>query len=250
MKSAIFYYGLELPPDQAKTVLLKDATVVLQPYHPLLTEDKFARYFPHCSLFIYWNPTGVPPEALRAAAEPIPLLELDPVWNLIRLDLRSAAARRFAIMQGLAAWQACGTSVTGLFVDDLDLWSAGKRPAAVMALLSELQSGAAADAGIPLFVNRGFSFWPKLADLQAVLLEELTPGIVSALPPADIQWVERRVLPAVRRVRQRGVAVFGLTYEPEHASAPLTAAAARLAALTDNTIMTCRSVDQWPEDLQ
>ena len=248
MKSAIFYYGLDLPPDRSKTTLLRDTAVVLQPHHPLLSDDIFADYFPHCSLFVYWNPTGVQPESLRAASEQIPLVALDHVWDLVRLDLRSDAARRFAVGQGLRALRQTGAHVHGLFVDDLDLWSGPRRQSAAIAVLRQLQAEGAQD--IRLFLNRAFSLWPKLDCLQAVLLEELTPGVVKRLAPADTEWVERKVLPAIRRVRRRGVTVFGMTYEPTWEKPPHSRVSAGLAEVTDNIVMTCRSLDQWPEDLQ
>jgi len=107
MRTAIFYYGCELPASRAATTALRDAAVVLQAYHPLVATGQFADYFPHCSLYVYWNPTGVPADDLAGAGPGIALLAPDPVWNLARLDLRSAAARQFAARRGLLAahWQ-------------------------------------------------------------------------------------------------------------------------------------------------
>jgi hypothetical protein len=248
MRSAIFYYGLDLPPDKARAMRLRDAMVVLQPYHPLLTGDLFAAYFPHCSLFVYWNPTGVQPEALRGVSERIELLGVDPAWGLVRLDLRSAATRRFAVSQGLRALHDSGACVDGLFVDDLDLWSGGRRQVAAATLVSTLLADADRDVG--LFLNRAFSFWPKIPDLRAVLLEELTPGMVARMAPGEVEWVKRKVLPAVRRARRLGTAIFGLTYDPVPEATAQCGLSAELGELSDQIITACRSLDTWPEELR
>lgn len=222
--------------------------VVLQPYHPLLVEDRFAAYFPHCSLFVYWNPTGVPADDLKAATERVDVLEPDPVWNLVRLDLRSAATRRFVIRQGLRALHDSGTCVTGLFIDDLDLWSGGDDQDAAVVAVSSVRAQAGRD--VRLFVNRGFPLWPRLPDIDAVLLEQITPGLVNRMTETDVAWVEQDVLPAVRAVRERGAAVFGLTYEPTLETDPCCAASVELANLSDSVLHGCRSLDIWPEESQ
>jgi hypothetical protein len=248
VSSAIFYYGLDVPADRARSARIRGARVVLQPYHPLLTADRFADYFPHSSLFVYWNPTGVPATALPDAGEPLGLLDPDPVWNLARLDLRCAAARRFAAGQGLRALHGSGSSVTGLFVDDLDLWSGPDQQDAALAVVSSVLE----QAGRPvrLFVNRAFALWRQLACIDAVLLEELTPGLVNGMSPDDVRWVQQCVLPAVREVRRRGAAVFGLTYQPSPEASPLLPASAKLAALCDGVLHGRRSLDIWPEEVR
>jgi hypothetical protein len=248
VSTAVFYYGLDAPADRARSARIRGARVVLQPYHPLLTADRFADYFPCSSLFVYWNPTGVPAAALRDAAEPIGLLEPDPVWNLARLDLRSAASRRFAVRQGLRALHDSGSCVTGLFVDDLDLWSGpGQQDAALAVVSSVLEQ---AGRPVRLFVNRAFDLWRWLACVDAVLLEELTPGLVNGMSAEDVRWVEQCVLPAVREVRRRRAGVFGLTYQPAPEAPPLLPAAAKLAALCDGVLHGRRSLDIWPEEVR
>ncbi len=244
----MFYYGRELPPDRARAARLRQVKVVLQPYHPLLTSDRFAAYFPHCSLFVYWNPTGVPAELLEGASTRVKVLDPDPVWNLARLDLRSAATRRFAVRQGLQALHRSGSCVAGLFVDDLDLWSAASDQDAAMAVISSVL----AEAGqhVSLFVNRGFALWPRLPDLDAALLEEITPGLVDRMSEPDMTWVEHFVLPAVRDARRRGAAIIGLTYEPAPEAPPRAAASVELAALSDSVLHGCRSLDIWPKEVR
>jgi hypothetical protein len=245
--SAMFYYGSELPPDRARSASLRQVRVVLQPYHPLLTADMFTAYFPHCSAFVYWNPTGVHADALMGLGEHIKVLEPDPAWNLVRLDLRSAASRRFAVSQGLRALHHNGACVTGLFIDDLDLWS-GDHQDAVVAVVSSVLARAGQD--VSLFINRAFALWPRFPDIDAVLLEEITPGLVDHMPEPDVTWVQDCVLPALRDVRQRGTAIFGLTYEPAPEAPPRCAASMELASLSDGVLHGCRSLDIWPEELR
>jgi hypothetical protein len=247
MRTAIFYYGCELPGNRAATAGLREAAVVLQAYHPLLLTGRFVDYFPRSSLFVYWNPTGVPAADLDGAGQDIRLLAADPVWNLARLDLRSAATRQFAVRRGMLALSAGGPGAAGLFVDDLDLWAAGDQEAAV----SVIQSVAtAASRDVRLFVNRGFSFWSQLPNIDAVLLEELTPGLVDRMAADDQLWVEQQVLPAVRQVRRSGAACFGLTYQPGPETGPRGAVSRELAELTDGVLCGRRALDEWPEELQ
>jgi hypothetical protein len=244
----MIYYGLDLPASRAKSAGMRAAGVVLQPYHPLLTSDRFADYFPHCSLFVYWNPTGVPADALKDAGEHLGMLEPDPVWNLARLDLRCAATQRFAVRQGLRALHDSGRCVTGLFVDDLDLWSGpGQQDAAIAVVSTVLEQ---AGRPVSLFVNRAFTLWPRLACIDAVLLEEVTPGLVNRMRGSEVRWVEECVLPAVHEIRRRGAAVFGLTYELAPEDPPRLPASARLAALCDGILHGRRSLDVWPEEVR
>jgi hypothetical protein len=247
MRTAIFYYGCEPPANRAAAAGLRDAAIVLQAYHPLLGTGQFADCFPHCALYVYWNPTGVPAAELADAGAGIALLDPDPVWNLARLDLGSAAARRFSARRGLGALRAAGPAAAGLFVDDLDLW-AGDGQDAALAVVQSVQAGAGRPVG--LFVNRGFSFWPRLAGLDAVLLEELTPALADRLGDGDQRWVREQVVPAVRAARLGGAACFGLTYETGPQAPPAGAAARELAELTDGVLRGRRSLDQWPEELR
>jgi hypothetical protein len=249
MRTAIFYYGCELPPSRTATAQLRDAAVVLQAYHPLLATAQFADYFPHCSLYVYWNPTGVPAADLDGAGPGIALLATDRVWNLARLDLRSAPARQFAARRGLLALRAAGPAAAGLFVDDLDLWAEpGADQDAALQVVQAVLAGAGREVG--LFVNRGFAFWPRLPGLDAVLLEELTPALADRLEAGDQAWIRARVVPAVRAARSAGAACFGLTYEPGPETSPAGAAARELAELTDGVLRGRRSLDQWPEDFR
>lgn len=248
MRSAVFYYGRDLPSDQISAAGIGQARIVLQPYHPLLTADRFADYFPNCSLFVYWNPTGVHADTLKDAREHVKLLEPDPVWNLARLDLRSAASRRFAVRQGLRALNDSGTCVTGLFVDDLDLWSDSSQQDTAIEVVSSVLMQAGRD--VSLFINRAFPLWPLLPGIDAVLLEGVTPGLVDCMSESELTWIEHNVLPAVQEVRQRGAAIFGLTYESLQEDPPRRAASIELAALSDDILYGCRSLDIWPEEIR
>jgi hypothetical protein len=245
-RSAILYYGRDLPPAHVTTASAPSAMVVLQPYHPVLQAGLLRDYLPRCPLYIYWNPTGVPAETLADAGERVRLLGHDPVWDLARLDLRSASTRRFAVRRGLEALQAGGTDVAGLFVDDLDLWTAPRRRDAAAAVVGSLRT----QAGRPLslFVNRGFALWPLRPGISAVLLEEITPGLVDRMPGPDVAWVEDHVLPAVRSISTGGAAVFGLSYEPGPETAARGRAAAELSTLLDGVLHGRRALDTWPED--
>jgi hypothetical protein len=247
MRTAIFYYGCEPPASRAAAAALRDTAIVLQPYHPLLAAGQFADWFPHCSLWVYWNPTGAPAADLAGAGPGIGLLDPDPVWNLARLDLRSPGARRFAAARGLDALAAGGPAAAGLFVDDLDLW-AGDGQEAALAVVRSVR--ARAGRPVRLFVNRGFCFWPRLRGLDAVLLEELTPALADGLGAGDQLWVTEQVVPAVAAARRGGAACFGLTYEAGPDAAPAGEAARQLAELTDGILRGCRSLDQWPEELR
>jgi len=249
MRTAIFYYGCEVPAGRAAAARLRDTAVVLQAYHPLLATGQFADWFPHCSLYVYWNPTGVPADDLADAGPGVALLAPDPVWNLARLDLRSAAARQFAARRGLLALRAAGPGAAGLFVDDLDRWAApGPDQDAALGVVQAVLASAGRPVG--LFVNRGFAFWPRLPGLDAVLLEELTPALADGLGADDQLWVRERVVPAVRAARDGGAACFGLTYERGPEAPPAGDAARELAELTDGVLRGCRSLDQWPEDFR
>ena len=247
MRTAIFYYGCELPANRAATARLTGAAIVLQPYHPLLTTGQFADYFPRCSLFVYWNPTGVPAAVIAGAGPAVRLLAPDPVWDLARLDLRSAATRRFAVRQAMLALSSSGPGGAGLFVDDLDRWATCDQEAAFSVVQSVNK---AARREIRLFVNRGFPFLSRLSNIDAVLLEELTPGLVDRMTAGDQHWVDRQVLPVLRQVRRRGAACFGLSYEPPPETEPQSAASRKLAQLTDSVLHGRRSLDVWPEGLR
>jgi hypothetical protein len=247
MRTAIFYYGCAPPANRVAAAALRDTAIILQPYHPLLASGQFADCFPECSLFVYWNPTGVPEADLAGAGPGIALLAPDPVWHLARLDLRSAAARRFAADRGLRALRAGGPTAAGLFVDDLDLW-AGADPDAALAVVQSVLAGAGRP--VALFVNRGFSFWPRLPGLEAVLLEELTPAIADRLGGEDQLWIREQVVPAVRAARSGGAACFGLSYEAGPEPTPAGLAARELAELTDGVLHGRRSLDEWPEELR
>ncbi|HEX8627702.1 MAG TPA: hypothetical protein VF755_05975, partial [Catenuloplanes sp.] len=197
----VVYYGQELP-DQAAARSLRDATVVLQTYHPLVRSARYAAWFPHCRRFVYWNPTGVPGDVLATLDRQLRLADWDPTWRLARVDPRDEATREYVVQQAVAA---LGTAadVHGLYVDDLDRWAIRRQSVARLVLA---QVRAAAGREFHWVLNRGFGCWAAaLPRLHAVTLEGLAPPDVDALGPSDAAWVRRVVLPPVRRARRAGV---------------------------------------------
>lgn len=246
--ATVFYYGLELPPDARKARELAAARVVLQPTHPLVVEGSFRDFFPQAALFVYWNPTAVQFEELRRLESDLPLTSFDARWKLARIDLATEAGRTFAVAAALRALAVGGAQVSGLFVDDLDLWSAGERRRSALAVLSELALRARQD--YTLFLNRAFPLWKDVANMEAVLLEELSPSAVDRLLPQDQEWVRRMVLPHVRKARKAGVFVASIDYAPASGSQPTSRASSELAAVVHDTLTLSRALDQWPEELQ
>lgn len=246
MSELILYYGTECP-TRHRTSQLGDTTmVVLQPYHPLCLSGTFEDYFPNCRRFVYWNPTSADPDALDASGRHVPVLGHDATWNLTRLDLRRIAARRFAVQRGLEALATPG--VHGLFVDDLDLWArVPDRRQARRVLRSVLDHGG---GDVRWVVNRGFWFWHLLPTLEAVVLENLAPADIDRMEPAERAWVRNVALRALRRVRDRHIAVYSLTYDATvPSSETMSSTAAELSAFVRETLFGNRELDRWPAEL-
>jgi hypothetical protein len=241
----IFYYGTELP-IRERARQLRAATVVLQPYHPLCQTGRFADYFPHARRFVYFNPTAVQPGLLTDPQVRTAILGYDATWDLERLDLRSAAVRRFAIAQGQLASRIEG--VHGLFVDDLDRWDHPEGRPHARAVLDAVMAGRTRPA--PWFVNRGFGFWDCVPDLAAALLEELSPYQLDHMGPGELSWVSTVVLRALSHARTCGADVYCLTYDPAAAGwQPRGAAARAVAAVAGEPILARRLLDSWPHML-
>ena len=244
-RALIIYYGTEFPA-RKRARHLRNAIVVLQPYHPLCESGGFADYFPHAQRFVYFNPTAAPTALLTDPLVRAATLEYDATWDLERLDLRSSVARDFAVRQGQLALRIDG--VHGLFVDDLDRWdNAAGRPHAC-AVLSALM--ASHTCPIAWFVNRGFGFWEHLPGLAAALLEELGPYQLDHMDNSEFSWAATVVLEALRHACIRGVNVYSLTYDPVAAEwQPLGPAAAAVAAATGQPLLARRHFDRWPQTL-
>lgn len=240
----IIYYGTTTPARE-RTRRLRDVAVVLQLYHPLCQSGAFADYFPNARRFVYFNPTAATPPLTDPKVQAA-TLGYDATWNLERLDLRRAAARRFATAQGLSALTVAGAH--GLFVDDLDRWD---HPAGRCHARAVLRAVASEHPQPPAwFFNRGFGFWKRMPCLTGALLESLTPYQVDRMGPSDLTWVTRVVLPALRHARAAGMELHCLTYD--HAAVgwqPHGAAALALATLTGQPLFAGRDLDQWPATL-
>lgn len=241
----VIYYGTELPA-RSRARRLRDTSVVLQPYHPLCQTGGFADYFPHARRFVYFNPTAVQAGLLATPQVRAAIVGYDPAWDLERLDLRSAAARRFAAAQGRAALRVEG--VHGLFVDDLDRWDhPGDRPHA-HAVLRAVMAGRPRPAA--WFVNRGFGFWEGLPGLAAGLLEELSPYRLDHMGPGELSWVSSVVLGALRHAQARGADIHCLTYDPADLGwQPRGDAARAVAAAAGHPLLARRLLDRWPHML-
>jgi hypothetical protein len=244
-RTPIIYYGTELPM-RSRARQVRDAVVVLQPYHPLCEFGGFADYFPNARRFVYFNPTAAHARLLTDPHVKAATLGYDAIWDLERLDLRCGAARRFAIAQGQMALRIPG--VHGLFVDDLDRWDdpAGRRHArAVLGAVT-----AARTCPTAWFVNRGFGFWKRLPGLAAVLLEELSPYQLDRMDPWELSWVTTVVLRALRYGCSCGADVYSLTYDPAAVGwQPRGAAASAVAALAGEPLLARRHLDRWPDML-
>ena len=244
-RTLIIYYGTELP-TQDRARQLRDATVVLQPYHPLCEFGGFADYFPHALRFVYFNPTAAHPQLVIDPHVKAATLGHDARWNLERLDLRRGAARRFAITQGQLALRIAG--VHGLFVDDLDWWDhpTGRRHArSVLGAVTDARACPTA-----WFVNRGFGFWKRLPGLAAVLLEGLSPYQLDRMDLLESSWAITVLLPALRHARARGADVYSLTYDPAAVGwQPGGVAASAVAALAGEPLLARPQLDRWPHML-
>jgi hypothetical protein len=244
MDELILYYGVNLPA-RDRTRELCDTTVVLQPYHPLCQSGAFTDYFPHARRFVYWNPTGVSPCALPEDGPRLPILGYDDTWGLYRLDLSKTVARRFVADSGRHALNTPG--VHGVFIDDLDRWTheSGRRHGrAVIRALTEGRRQ------IDLFVNRGFAFWARLPNLWAVLVEDLTPHAIDRMSPQETTWINRMVLPALRRARIAGIAAHSITYDPTAIGwQPSSATAAEFSRLVSEPLLGRIHLDHWPDAL-
>lgn len=194
---------------------------------------------------MYWNPTAADPWVVRAEFDDIPLLGRDERWSVDRLDLEQTVAQEFALRQAILALGDSG--VTGLFVDDLDRL-AGHQAEFVRHLLTEVE--ARAGRQFSWFVNRGFFAWPWLCQIDAVLLEELSPADIAAMSQDRREWVITEVLPALTTIAPSSTRTFALTYQDDVSGHPEVWPSAAIATYVDEVIVGTPSLDAWPKGWQ
>jgi hypothetical protein len=246
MNRLCIYFGTEQP-DAVWAAALTDADVVLEPYHPLVQEHRFAEAFPNARRFVYVNPTTVDPWLLARASDPPPLLGYDDRWNLPRLDLRRPEAFDWAVDTAVEIATDQAADIDGLFVDDLDRLLPDQRDTAIDYLV-QVTTRLRREPG--WFVNRGFELWPYIEGLEAVLLEDITPQLVAFQVVSEVRWVRDIVMPSVRDARARGIRIHSLGYrdqeDAEFERTPDSRLEHELAALIDSTTRGAeRSLNEW-----
>lgn len=214
---AVLYYGSAMP-DLAAARRLRGQDVVLQPYHRLVAAGGFADAFPRCRRYVYWNPTAVALD--DPEADHLPSLSVDSRWGLRRLDLDDSVARRHVVKRAAFALGCDGGRIDGLFVDDLDLLIDSGRSALALDLIREVSAAVGNRSGSGWFVNRGFSLWPLIPRLDAVLLENLGPADLADLNGDQWRWLERHVVPSLHNARRAGAAAYTVSYRDRPAGGP------------------------------
>lgn len=244
MRRGFVYFGVDVP-DAAWSKSLRNADVVLEPFHPLVADGGFADRFPHARRYVYVNPTSVDPWRLERDASDAPVAGWDARWNLPRIDPSTPEGMRWAVRSAVEAADADGGRSHGLFVDDLDRLLPD-RPDVALRFLSEVQR---VRGGVRWFVNRAFPLWDRIAGLDAVLLEDMAPSVTRHAPAPEVQWVREQVLPALDAVRARGVAVHAVAYAdqtPLLVRAPDLALERDLADRIDSVVLNSgRAAASW-----
>jgi len=197
--SLIIYHGTENPEPKWAGALV-DHIVVLQPYHPIVQTEEFAKWFPGVDRHVYVNPTSVDLERCQVSTD---LVFYDPQdrWQLPRLRIPEGLefalddAKRLAGLEG----------VDGLFVDDVDLLERTNRSAALNYLWSVSEGGT-----VPLSINRGFALLDDLPAVTAILLENQDHDAIHDYGRAMLQ----AYAPHVARAAKRGAQVHRLEYGP------------------------------------
>jgi hypothetical protein len=221
MSRLCVYFGTEPPSSSvltASTDSQASLDVVLEPYHPLVMHGGFTEAFPHARRFVYVNPTTVDPWVLAQLTEPPPLIGRDEKWQLPRLDLDHPDGFAWAVRSACAALEGDQGRLHGAFVDDVDRLLPD-RDEVVMEWFVQVAHQLGREPA--WFVNRGFPLWGRIERLEAVLLEDITPEISAAQPPAYVRWIREDVLPEVSAVRQRGVRVHSLGYRDQEPTGPV-----------------------------
>ena len=171
---------------------------------------------------------------------------MDERWHLPRLDHDDPDALEWAVDRAVEAWQLDDGRSTGLFVDDLDRLLP-HRVGTARAFLDRVTTATTPSAPA-WFLNRGFGLWSEVDRLQAVLLEDVTPDIVRWMSAQERRWLAEEAIPAVERVRARGVRVHALSYADQESGElnPAPASAEELAVLVDTTTTGVdRALDEW-----
>lgn len=240
------YFGTEMPPPEWAAALI-DTDVVLEPYHPLVQQRAFREVFPNSRRYVYVNPTTVDPWILERAATPPPLIGHDERWGLPRLDLDRQAGFDWAVDSAVEVLGDHGGTVDGLFVDDLDRLIPNRVDIAMNYIV---QVTMRLDWEPGWFVNRAFDLWPMIEGLDAVLLEDITPRLVSFEPASRIRWIRDVVIDSVQKARHRGVRIHSLGYADQESTRDGTARdealEAELEALVDSTTIGAdRRLSDW-----
>ncbi|MCW2769577.1 MAG: hypothetical protein JWR27_1010 [Aeromicrobium sp.] len=239
------YFGTEMP-DLTWSEDLGPSDVVLEPYHPLVQGGGFAEAFPDARRFVYVNPTTIDPWVLDQLADPPPMIGRDERWNLPRLDLDHPEGFAWAVRSACAALKGDRGRIHGAFVDDLDSMLPDREELAIEFFV---QVALHLETEPAWFINRGFSLWPRIEHLEAVLLEDISPDLAARAPTAMVRWIHEQVLPAVRAVRRRGVRVHSMDYADQQESlgvAPDENLRAEVAGLVDSvTSGADRQLHDW-----
>jgi hypothetical protein len=212
-RDLILYFGVDMP-DPGWASAQSDVDVVVQPYHPLVRYGGYAETFPHARRYIYANPTTVDPWIYERSDSPPPLIGYDPVWHLPRIDLDAREGFEWAVEHLRDTCRMVAEEAHGIFIDDLDRLCFDRQELALDLLTS-------AGVGTPQpprwFVNRAFPLLDRIEDLDAVLLECLTPYAAARMTVSGITWLRQEVLPVVQRAVSRGVVCHALDYpdQPE-----------------------------------
>jgi hypothetical protein len=256
MTGCILYYGVEVP-DVAWAQCLDGVFVVVQDYHPLCREGLLAQFFPRCRRYVYFNPARFPAAWLGRGHTPDLESTTSDAYGNLAIDVGTPTSIRYlaAEAERLLSFE----GVDGLFVDDLDVWTATPARRARMRSALEAVETASAPRPVHWFANRGFALWPALDRLDAVLLEGLSPQAVLGFGEASCDWVEGLLdthLKVLDR-RQQSVSVFALDYRPVRDEMPGDPAgkhsdraarlARRLEARVHEIIVARRRLDEWPQ---
>lgn len=207
-RDLIFYFGVEMP-DPKWASAQTDVDVVVQPYHPLVQYGGYEETFPHARRYIYANPTTVDPWIYERSDSPPPLTGHDPVWHLPRIDLDTQPGFDWAVEHLRETGRMVAKEAHGIFIDDLDRLCFDRQEQALDLLT---RAGLEVPQAPRWFVNRAFQLLDRIEDLDAVLLECLTPYAAARMTVPGVQWVRHEVFPVLQRAVSRGVVCHALDY--------------------------------------
>ncbi len=222
MENLIIYYGMKVPKIE-ETIKLTNTLVVLQSYHPIFAQNFYQNFFPNCNRYVYWNCSKVHLSEVIDNKD-IAILNTDPIWNTLIVDLKHKKTREFIIQNALSLLES--NQVEGLFVDDLDVWSNTPKEQVVLTqLIEELKS----TYGKPInfIFNRGLPFWHKEKNLKAVLLESVYPEKIDWVLSSELDWIENlmNLNLKVLSLNEVKVPLFSMKYFEDQNNQPQTARA-------------------------